>query len=84
MAHKCPRCGSPVQRGYSSSAQATAGLVGAMFYAAFGAFECKKCGKIARSEFPPKIQVQMALISLLLIIVAIVVAIGAIWLINNK
>ena len=45
MAHQCPRCGEPVERGYSSTAQAAAGLVGALFYAAFGAFECKKMWK---------------------------------------
>ena len=83
MAHKCPRCGEPVQRGYSSSAQATAGLVGALFYAAFGAFECKKCGKIARSEFPAEVQSKMAVVTLLLIVGAIAVAIGAFWLLST-
>jgi hypothetical protein len=83
MAHKCPRCGEPVQRGYSGSAQATAGLVGALFYAAFGSFECKKCGKIARSEFPPEVRSKMAFVSLLLVIGAIAVAIGAIYLLST-
>lgn len=81
MSHKCPRCGEPVQRGYSSGAQAAAGLVGALFYAAFAAFECKKCGKIDRSEFPPEVRNKMTSITLLLIIGAIALAIGIIWII---
>ncbi len=80
MAYECPRCGQPVQRGYSSSAQATAGLVGALFYAAFGAFQCKKCGKIAGSEFPPEVRGKMMMMSLVLIASAVVIAIGAIHL----
>jgi hypothetical protein len=83
MAHKCPRCGEPVQRGYSNNAQATAGLVGALFYAAFGSFECKKCGKIARSEFPPEARNKMAIVSLLLVLGAVALAIGALYIIGN-
>jgi len=51
MAYKCPRCRNPVQRGYSDKAQMAAGLVGALFYSAFGAFQCKECGELKRSEF---------------------------------
>jgi len=83
MAHKCPRCGEPVERGYSASAQANAGLVGALFYAAFAAFECKKCGKIDRSEFPPEVRNKMTGITILLLIGAIALAIGAILLLSN-
>ena len=75
MAYKCPKCGDPVQRGYSSSAQMTAGLVGSMFYAAFGKFEYEKCGKIAQSEFPKEDRTKMTLISTLLINGAIALAI---------
>jgi len=46
MAHKCPRCGEDVSRAYGGSAQMAAGPVGALFCAAFGAFQCKKCSKI--------------------------------------
>jgi hypothetical protein len=60
MAYACPKCGGFVQRGYSGRTQMAAGLVGAAFYAAFGAFTCKKCGKIARSEFPPEVRAKMA------------------------
>jgi hypothetical protein len=81
MSYKCPKCGEPVSRGYSSSAQATAGLVGALFYAAFGAFECKKCGKIARSEFAEEDRNKMLVGTLGLVAAAIVLAIVVIWII---
>jgi predicted RNA-binding Zn-ribbon protein involved in translation (DUF1610 family) len=50
-AYPCPRCGGPTSRGHSAGAQQAAGLVGALLYAAFAAFECIKCGKIPRAEF---------------------------------
>jgi hypothetical protein len=84
MAHKCPKCGEPVQRGYSSTNQAATGAVGALFYAAFAAFECKKCGKINRSEFHSEVRNKMALETLLLIFGAIALAIGAIWLLSTR
>ena len=80
MAHTCPRCSGPVQRGYSGSAQLAAGLVGALFYAAFGAFQCKSCGKIARDEFPPEVRTKMTLMSLVLIAGAVAILIVAIGL----
>ena len=67
MAYRCPRCSEPVQRGHSSTAQMSAGLVGAMFYAAFGAFSCKQCGKIARAEFPAEDRNKMLFGSLALV-----------------
>jgi len=83
MAYKCPRCGGPVQRGYSSSAQIAGGLVGAMFYAAFGAFTCEKCGKITRSEFSAEDRNKMTLYSGLLIIGAVALAIVVIVLVAD-
>jgi hypothetical protein len=83
MAYKCPRCGEPVQRGYSSSAQMTAGLVGALFYAAFGSFECKKCGKIAKSEFPPEDQAKMITGSALMVIGAVALLVVVLWLVSS-
>ncbi len=53
-------------------AGAAGGLVGALFYAAFGPFKCKQCGPIARSEFPKDIQSKMTLGSLLLVVTAVV------------
>jgi hypothetical protein len=83
MAYTCPRCGDSIQRGYSGSAQVTAGLVGALFYAAFGAFECKKCGKISHSEFSPEVRVRITVGSLALIATAAMIAVGVIWLCSN-
>ena len=80
MAYKCPRCNQPVQRGYSSNAQVTAGLVGALLYAAFGDFQGAKCGKIASNEFPPEVRTKMTMMSLILVVCAIAVAIGALYL----
>lgn len=82
MAYQCPRCGESVQRAYSGSAQATAGLVGALFYAAFGSFRCNKCGSIPRSEFPSEARVRMALGSLGMIVAAIAIAVAALLLLK--
>ena len=84
MAYKCPRCGEPVQRGNSSGVQAAAGLVGALFYAAFGSFQCKKCGKIARSEFPSEDRSKMTTNSILMVVGAIALLILCLWLISLK
>ena len=82
MAYKCPRCGAPVKRGHSGGAQAAAGLVGALFCSAFGSFVCKKCGKIPRKEFPAEIQSKMATGSIVMVIAAIALALGIIWLVT--
>ena len=83
MAYTCPRCGEVVQRGYSGGAQAAAGLVGALFYAAFGSFECKKCGKISRSEFPPEVRSKMAIWSFVMVVIAVAIAVGVLALIGE-
>ena len=62
----------------------TAGLVGALFYAAFGSFQCPKCGKIPSNEFPPEVRSKMAMHSVIMVIVAIAIAVGGIWLINKE
>lgn len=80
MAYQCPRCGEAVQRGYSSGAQQAAGLVGALFYAALGSFQCAKCGKIPRKEFPPEDRTKMTTASFLMVIGAIALAIFVLWL----
>jgi len=80
MSYTCPRCGSPVQHGSHSSAALAVGLIGSLLMAAFGAFECKKCGKIPQSEFPPEVRskimmgsVGMAVGAVVLVIVLFVV-----------
>ena len=74
MAHKCPKCGGPVQRGCSSTAQIAAGIVGALFSAAFGPFKCNKCGKIAQEEFPEDVRKKISRDTLLLALGGIVLA----------
>jgi DNA-directed RNA polymerase subunit RPC12/RpoP len=81
MAYKCPRCGEPVQRGTSSSAAMSAGLVGAMFYAAFGSFQCKNCGKLRRSEFPVEDRSSMLFGSFALIFGAVLLVALVLWLV---
>lgn len=73
MPYKCPRCGNPVQRGYSSTAQISAGLVGALFYAAFGSFQCKTCGKIKRSEFSAEDRTKMVTWDIIMVISALAI-----------
>jgi hypothetical protein len=51
MAYKCPKCGGAASRNHSGTAQAAAGLVGALIYMAFAGLSCVKCGKLQRSEF---------------------------------
>ena len=72
MTYSCPRCSQPVQRGHSTRAQIVGGLVGALLYGAFGDYQCKSCGKIARSEFPQEVRIRMNLGSLAMVLSAIV------------
>ncbi|MDQ7778462.1 MAG: hypothetical protein RDV41_01985 [Planctomycetota bacterium] len=78
MAYQCPKCGGPVTRGSHEGAQRAGGLVGALLAAAFGGFECLKCGKVARSEFPPEVRSKMMMGSVILVIIGLVVLVGAI------
>ena len=80
MSYKCPRCGEPVHRGYNRGAQMTAGLIGAAFYAAFGSFVCKKCGKIAKEEFSPEERRKMTNGTILLVIGGLALIGLVIWL----
>jgi hypothetical protein len=59
------------------------GLVAAMFYAAFGAMNCKTCGKIPRSEFPSEVQTRLALTTVALIVGAIALLIVCIALLSK-
>jgi hypothetical protein len=54
------------------------GAVGALLYAAFGSFQCKKCGRIAKREFPPEVQRQMMLGSVGIVVGAVVLLVVAI------
>jgi predicted RNA-binding Zn-ribbon protein involved in translation (DUF1610 family) len=81
MAYACPKCGAPVQRGSSATAQHAAGLVGALLYAAFAGFVCAKCGKLERSAFPPEVQSQMTRNSALMAVGAVVLFVAVIGLV---
>jgi hypothetical protein len=76
MAYQCPRCGGNVQRGSSTAAGAAGGLVGALLFAAFGAFQCKQCGKIPSHEFPPHVRSRMRTGSIMMIVVAVVLLVA--------
>ncbi len=83
MAYNCPRCSNNVSRNYNAQAQAKSGLVGLFFFAAFGVFNCEKCGKIPRKEFSSEVQIKMAMGTLLLVIIVVVIIFGLIMLITK-
>jgi hypothetical protein len=78
MAYECPRCGGPVQRGSSRTVGLVGGALGALLFAAFGGFQCKHCGSIPRSEFPPETRQRMFLGSLGLIVGAVLLLVAAV------
>lgn len=80
MAYQCPRCGQPVRRAYSTAAQHATGLIGVLFYAAFGSFQCAKCGPIARVEFPSEDRSRMTTNSFLMVVGAIALIGLVLWL----
>jgi hypothetical protein len=80
MAYQCPRCGQPVRRAYSSTAQHATGLIGVLFYAAFGSFQCAKCGPVARDEFPSEARARMATNSFLMVLGGIALVGLVFWL----
>ncbi len=59
MAYPCPNCGQPVRRSADSGGYASGGLLGMLFASALADFNCARCGKILREEFPPEVQQQM-------------------------
>lgn len=81
MAYKCPRCGQDVQRSASTAAGVAGGAVGALLVAAFGSFQCRRCGTIANREFPAEDRKKMARGKIILIVSAIVLLLLAIVLI---
>lgn len=60
------------------------GLIGALLAAAFGAFQCAKCGKIPTQEFPVDVRTQIRRNSALMIIGAMALVIVVFWLISIK
>jgi DNA-directed RNA polymerase subunit RPC12/RpoP len=86
MAYQCPRCGEAVERISNSTAAVAGGAVGALLASAFGSFQCKKCGKIAKREFPPDVQQKMTMgsIAIVGIAVALLVGLGVLLVILRK
>ena len=78
MAYQCPRCGGPVQRGSSTTAAIAGGALGSLLYAAFGSFQCKKCGSIPQREFPPEVRSQMLRGSVALVVGGLVLVVALI------
>jgi predicted RNA-binding Zn-ribbon protein involved in translation (DUF1610 family) len=76
----CPRCGAIVSRGYNRKVQFAGGIVGNLFYAAFGAFQCVKCGKIAQHEFSSDTRKQLMIQSVLMVVGAIALIIFVLFL----
>jgi hypothetical protein len=82
MPYKCPNCGEPVRRGtkHSSGVQIAGGLIGALVYAcftaAFGAFQCKRCGEIPMNSFAATDRRKMMVGSLLLVLAGVATVIG--------
>ena len=68
MAYSCPRCLGVVQRGTSATAGVAGGALGALLYSAFGSFQCKECGPIAKREFAADVQRQMTVGSVGLVV----------------
>ena len=52
----CPICGGVLQRGSSTTAGLTGGMVGGLLYAAFASLECPKCGKVPSKMLPRDIR----------------------------
>ena len=74
MAYTCPRCNGPVSRHTSAGAAALGGLVGGLFSAAFGGFNCAPCGPIKKAEFPAETQHKMTRGSILMSVGALTLA----------
>ncbi len=81
MAYQCPHCGGAVRRSTGAIARALGGLVAVLFAMAFGSFECPKCGKIKRSEFPDEVRRKMTMGSVGLVAGGFVIAVVALVLI---
>ena len=66
------KCGDPVRRGGNGRG----GLIGMLIIAAFGKFNCEKCGKIPTKEFPDEVRGKMRMNSMIMVIGAIILGIG--------
>lgn len=80
MPYHCPRCNNPVRRGMSKAAGFAGGALGALLYSAFGEFQCKRCGPIAKSEFPADVQRKMLIGSIAIIAFVFALVLALAWL----
>jgi predicted RNA-binding Zn-ribbon protein involved in translation (DUF1610 family) len=77
MAYPCPNCGQPVKRAPSAGGWESGGLLGWLLSSAMADFDCARCGKILREEFPPEVQQQMASGSYTIAIIGAVMAMAS-------
>ncbi len=71
MAHKCPRCGSPIVRSAPVGC-VFMGPVGVLFGGGLcPVFRCKSCGQIPRAEFPAETRSRMLMTSLGLVAIGV-------------
>ncbi|CAN5577873.1 hypothetical protein BH09PLA1_BH09PLA1_14310 [soil metagenome] len=82
MPYLCPRCNDSVRRGTSKAAGFAGGAIGALIYSAFGAFQCKQCGSIRRSEFPATVRRKMIFGSVVIVALAFGIVVGLVALLN--
>lgn len=80
MPYQCPRCNGPVQRGSSTAAGLAGGAVGGLIFAAVGPFKCKRCGTIAKREFPADVRRRMTRGSIIMVAVAVALLIAVVML----
>ncbi len=78
MSYQCPRCNGAVQRA-SHKAAMHFGAVGAMISMAFGEFDCKRCGSIAKTEFDPARRKKMLIGSITLVLSALGITALLVW-----
>ena len=81
--YSCPECGARVHRATSDTTQRWFGVVGLLFYMAFGSFYCERCGEMRRREFPFADQVRMFFGTLSLLGFAVVLLIFLLWLVGT-
>jgi hypothetical protein len=84
MIYKCPKCGAPIERGYSNKPDMIESSGISLSSAVFGSFDCKKCGRTARYQFPKEVRLKATGGKRFLILASIVFIIGLILLLSNK
>lgn len=83
MAIACPRCGQREIRRetHVGTAAAVGGLAGVLLSQAVAGYCCPSCGRIPTAELPPEVRTKKAVTSIILVLLAVGLIAGAIWLI---